>query len=109
MAPCLFERKIFYYLDMFRFADDIALITLSRHDIVEVARELDEAGRTFGMEINAEKSKLMAVGNKRIRININNEVEGTRLEKVNHFKYIRWAMTENGQSMKGLRVRIAIA
>ncbi|XP_063616061.1 uncharacterized protein LOC134789360, partial [Penaeus indicus] len=93
-----------------RFADDIALITSKEQELEELTRKLDETSRKFGMEISAEKSKLMFIdGDKHTRISTDIEANGGKLEQVSQFKYLGCTIAENGKSTKELKIRITVA
>ena len=47
-----------------RFADDIDLMEGSEDGLQEVTRRVEDTSKRFGMEISAEKSKVMVVGKK---------------------------------------------
>ena len=55
---------------------------------------LDKASTVFGMEISAEKTKLMT--NNTSGINTEIKVNGQKLEKVKRFKYLGSVITDEG-------------
>ena len=48
----------------FRFADDFDLMEGSEDGLQEVTRRVEDTSKRFGIEISAEKSKVMVVGKK---------------------------------------------
>ena len=68
-----------------RFADDIDGFAREQEMTKLVAR-LDKVSTAYGMEINAEKTKLMT--NNTSGINTEIKVNGQKLETVTSFKYL---------------------
>ena len=54
----------------------------------------EETSASFGMEINAEKTKLMTNNAKGINIDI--RINGEKLDKVDSFKYLDTVITDQG-------------
>ena len=83
-----------------RFADDIDLMEESEERIQEVTRRVEKASKKLGMEISAEKSKIMVVGKKNntegqeVKVTIGNE----SLEKVAKFTYLGSTLVSDGKS-----------
>ena len=67
-----------------RFADDIDCITGEEDEQTKLVQNLETAATKFGMEINAEKSKVMT-HNGTLQRNIT--VQGQKLETVDHYKW----------------------
>ena len=93
-----------------RFADDIDLIEGSEDGLQEVTR-VEDTSKRFGMEISAEKSKVMVVGKKE---NVDGQVVnvmvgGKRLEQVKNFIYLGSTLVEDEKSEKEIRIRIGRA
>ena len=65
-----------------RFADGIALITKSEAELEEITRRLDDTSRKFGMEISAEKSKLLVISSRPTKIEADIEIDNVKLEQV---------------------------
>ena len=94
-----------------RFADDIDLMEGSEDGLQEVTRRVEDTSKRFGMEISAEKSKVMVVGKKE-NIDgqaVNVTVGGKRLEQVKNFIYLGSTLVEDGKSEKEIRIRIGRA
>ena len=68
-----------------RFADDIDGITGEEDELTKLVHNLDTAAAKYGMEISAEKTKVMT-NNGTIQRYIT--IEGQKLETVDHFKYL---------------------
>ena len=67
-----------------RFADDIDDLAGEEEQLATFAERLDKASTTYGMEISAEKTKLMT--NTTSGINTEIKVNGEKLETVTSFK-----------------------
>ena len=91
-----------------RFADDIDLIGRDEEELQDLTTRLEESAGKFGMEISAEKSKVLVNSNKdtpQTHIIMNGET----LEQVDSFKYLGALITEDGKSTIEIRARLAIA
>ena len=75
-------RKI---TNLLRFADDIDGITGKDDELTKLVHNLDTAAAKFGMEISAEKNKLMTY-NGTLQRDIT--IQGQKLETVDHFIYL---------------------
>ena len=88
-----------------RFADDIDGLAGSELELANLVERLDETSTAYGMQISAEKTKLMI--NNTNGINSNIRVNGEKLETVQScFKYLGAIVTDKG-SMPEIRSRIA--
>ena len=67
-----------------RFADDIDGIAGVEEELLELVERLDYSSIAYGMEISAEKTKLMA--NNTSGINKEMKVNGQKLETVTRFQ-----------------------
>jgi len=66
-----------------RFADDIDLITGSMKELAELTERLDKSASAFGMEISAEKSKMMVTpATNENNTNVPITVNGSKLQFV---------------------------
>ena len=70
-----------------RFADDIDGFAGEEEELAKLVECLDKASTAYGMEISAEKTKLMA--NNTSGINTDIKMNGQKLETVTSFK--SWA------------------
>ena len=75
-----------------RFADDIDGLAGEEEKLAKVVERLDKASTAYGMEISAEKTKLMA--NNASGINTEIKVNGQKLETVTSFKYQSSVITD---------------
>ena len=88
----------------FRFADDIDGLAGEEEELANLVERLDKASTAYGMEISAEKTKLMT--NNASGTNTEIKVNGQRLETVTSFKYLGSVITDEG-SMPEILSRIA--
>ena len=77
-----------------RFADDIDGLAGEEEELANLVERLDKASTAFGMEISAEKTKLMT--NNISGINKEIKVNGQKLETVTSFKYLGSVITDEG-------------
>merc|ERR1711860_267552 len=90
-----------------RFADDIDGLAGSQEELAELIRRLDKSCSQYGMEISAEKTKVMTnvhVKDLQTQFKVKNSV----LEVVNQFIYLGALVTDNG-SKKEILSRMAKA
>ena len=80
-----------------RFADDIDGLA-GEEELVELAERLDKASTAYGMEISAEKIKLMTNSTSGNTTEI--EVNGQKLETVTIFKYLGSVITDKGSELE---------
>ena len=78
----------------FRFADDIDGLAGEEEELATLAERLGKAFTAYGMEISAEKTKLMT--NNTSGINVETEVNGQKLETVISYKYLGSVVTDEG-------------
>ena len=69
-----------------RFADDIDGLAGEEEEQANLVERLDKASTAYGMEISAEKTKLMTNNTRGINTEI--KMNGQRLETVTNFKYL---------------------
>ena len=77
-----------------RFADDIDGLAEEIEELANLVERLDKASTAYGMEISAEKTKLMT--NNTSGINTEIKVNGKKLETVTSFKYLGSVITDEG-------------
>ena len=87
-----------------RFADDIDGLAGSEFDLANLVERLDKTSTAYGMQISAEKTKLMTNNTNGISSNI--RVNGEKLETVQSFRYLEAIVTDEG-SMPEIFSRIA--
>lgn len=88
-----------------RFADDIDAMAGSEEELAQLAGNIDGASKQFGMEISAEKTKLMVNNASKSAPNITLS-GGEKLETVDKFKYLGSIISEQG-SKPEILARIA--
>ena len=91
-------------ISILRFADDIDGLAGSELQLANLVEHLDETSTAYGMQISAEKTKLMT--NNTNGISSNTRVNGEKLENIQSFKYLGAIVTDEG-SMPEIRSRIA--
>ena len=77
-----------------RFADDIDGLAGEEEELANLVERLDKAYTAYGMEISAEKTKLMT--NNTSGINTEIKVNGQKLETATSFKYLSSVITHEG-------------
>jgi len=77
-----------------RFADDIDGLAGNEQELANLVYNLDKTSSRYGMEISAEKTKLMTNSAQPITTKI--KVSGKELEVVDHFKYLGALISEEG-------------
>ena len=89
-------------LSNLRFADDIDLIAGSKDELQTLTNKLSNSASRYGMQISAEKSKLMINSNVR-NIHSNIKLYGEKLEE--QFKYSDATITKDGSSDSEIKIR----
>ena len=77
-----------------RFADDIDCLPAEEEELAKFVERIDTAATAYGMEIGAEKTKLMT--NNTSGFNTEMKVNGQKLETVTSFKYLGSFTTDEG-------------
>ena len=88
-----------------RFADDIDLLT-ETEDLQKLTTELYESGKSYGLTINKEKTKVMVMG-KDARADI--RIAGQNIEVVDQFVYLGSLITRDNNCSLEVKRRICIA
>ena len=89
------------------FADDIDLIAGSTDELPEITERLDRTSRELGMEISAEKSKVMITSAQNTPVDMSIKIGTTDLELVNDFKYLGVHITKDATSTREITIRLA--
>ena len=76
------------------FADDIDGVPGEEEELAKIVERLDKASAAYGMEISAEKTKLIT--NNTSGINTEIKVNGQKLETVTSIKYLGSVITDEG-------------
>ena len=77
-----------------RFADDIDGLAGEEKELANLVERLGKASTAYGMEISAEKTKLMT--NNTSGINTEIKINGQKLETVTGFNYLGSVITDEG-------------
>ena len=95
-------------LSNLRFADDIDLIAGSNDELQTLTNKLSNSASRYGMQISAEKSKIIINSNNR---NLHTKIQlyGEKLEEVDQFKYLGATITKDGSSDSEIKIRLAQA
>ena len=80
-----------------RFAGDINSLAGEEEELAKLVESLDETSTACGMEISADKTKLMT--NNTSGINTQIKVSGEKLKTVNSFKYLGSVLTDEGSKL----------
>ena len=89
-----------------RFADDIYLVAGQAEELGTLTSRLEESAKQLGMQISAEKSKVMRMGSSN---ELGVSIDGQNLETVIQFKYLKATITEDTRSVQEIKIRIAVA
>ena len=89
--------------------DDIDLTCSNGEDLQQLTSLLDITQRNYGMEIHAEKSKILIVGKGRRTLAQTIQIMGTDLETAVSFKYLGTKITADGKCSEDVRSRLAMA
>ena len=87
-----------------RFADDINGLAGDEQELVNLVERLEKTSTSYGIDISAEKTKLMTNNTQRISTEV--KVNGQRLETVKSFRYLGSMITDEG-SKPEILARIA--
>ena len=79
-----------------RLADDIDVLAGEEEELAKLVERLDKGSTAYGMEISAEKTKLMT--NNTSGMNTEIKVNGQKLQTVTSFKYLGSVMTVEGSN-----------
>ena len=79
-------------ITILRFADDIDGLAGQEEELAKLDERFDKASTAYGMEISADKTKLMT--NNTSGINTETKVNGQQFEKATSFKYLISVITD---------------
>ena len=92
-----------------KYAADAGLMATTAADLQELTTEINEKGRTYGMEINVKKSKTMVVSKKNPVPDANILIDETPIEQETSMVYLGHMVKDGGKSDKKAKRRIEIA
>jgi hypothetical protein len=90
-----------------RFADDIDLLADTEENLQEITSAVHTASKQYGLKINTEKTKTMAISKKEKTLMIN--VGQQPVEQVGEFTYLGALITRDGACGEDIRRRIGKA
>jgi hypothetical protein len=90
-----------------RFADDIGLLATTESDLQNITTEIDKNSRRFGLHINIDKTKVMAIEKKR-ETDLHINISGKQVEQVDKFVYLGGLITANGSNEEDIQRRIGL-
>ena len=90
--------------------DDTVLLAETEEDLQKIVDQVKRESESFGLLMNAKKTKTMVFSKSSNPPNTRIHIEGKLIEKVQTFTYYLGAlMTEDGRSDKEIKRRINIA
>ena len=72
-----------------------------------ILHRVDSAGRNFGLNLNAKKTKIMHIGGETTETEI--KIDNVQLEQVKDFKYLGSIKSNDGSCTKDVKTRIGMA
>jgi hypothetical protein len=90
-----------------KYADDLVLMAKEETVLQGMIDKLIEIGRSYGMEINVEKTKVMRISKQPSPVTI--MIDQKQLENVERFKYLGSMLTNDGRCTCEIKSRIAMA
>jgi hypothetical protein len=90
-----------------RYADDLVLLAKEEKVLHDMINKLIEIGRCYGMEMNAEKTKLMRISRQPSRVKI--MIDQKQLKNVEPFKYLGIILRNNGRCTCEIKCGFAVA
>ena len=81
-----------------RFADDIDGLAGDEQELANLVERLEKTSTSYGMEISAEKTKLMTNNTQGISTEV--KINGQRLETVTRFRYLGSIITDEGSKLE---------
>lgn len=91
-------------LNNLRFADDVALLSESKDELIQMIKELKEACKSIGLSMNEEKTKVMNnTGDDNYRI------DNTTIEVVEDYKYLGHIVSFKNRQSKEIDARVSAA
>ena len=90
-----------------RYADDMMLIADSEINLQNLIEKMVKKSEENGLFLNVKKTKILISGENKVAGDVN--VNGEKLEQLDHFTYLESEVTEQCDSEKDIRKRLAIA
>ena len=92
-----------------RYADDTVLLAETKEDLQCILNEVNKVGKSYGMRMNAAKTKTMVITRKEATPQIKLDIDGAMIEQVQHFKYLGQTISDDGKCDAEITKRIEIA
>ena len=92
-----------------RYADDTVLLAETEEDLQKIVDQVKRESESFGLLMNAKKTKTMVFSKSSNPPNTRIHIEGKLIEKVQTFTYLGALLPEDGRSEKEIKRRINIA
>ena len=89
------------------YADDLVLLAKEEKVLQDMTDKLIEIGGCYGMEMNAEKTKVMRISRQPFPVKI--MIDQKKLENMESFKYLGSILTNDGRCTCEIKCRIAMA
>ena len=86
-----------------RYADDTVLLAETEEDLQKIVDQVKRESESFGLLMNAKKTKTMVLSKSSNPPNTRIHIEGKLIEKVQTFTYLGALMTEDGRSEKEIK------
>ena len=90
-----------------KYADDLVLPAKEEKVLQKMTDRQIEIGGCYGMEMNAEKAKVMIISRQPFPVKI--MVDQKQLENVDSFKYLGSILTDDGRCTCEIKGRIAMS
>ena len=90
-----------------KYADDLVLLAKEEKVLQDMIDKVIEIGGCYGMEMNAEKTKVMRISRQPFPVKIT--IDQKQLENVESFKYFGSIVTNDGRRTCEIKCRIAMA
>ncbi|GFR72458.1 endonuclease-reverse transcriptase [Elysia marginata] len=86
-----------------RYADDTLIVAETPESLQKILDSIAESCKTYGMEMNATKTKIMHIGKQKKKASI--LIDGTPLEQVTKYQYLGHTLTEDVLMKKEIDIR----
>ena len=93
----------------FRFADDIDVLASSEEELIALTDNLNKTAHKFGMELNADKCKIMTTGSKDdSHMQVDIRMDDQRIKVVDSYCYLGSYMKDECKSIRGFKTCFAL-
>lgn len=97
-----------YPLNNIRYADDTAILTDNEHEMQLLIDRINNVGKSYGLKINATKTKCMAISRNAI-LSAQLHIDNTPIEQVKTFKYLGTIINDQWDPQQEIKCRIGNA